>query len=385
MKELLNEIKPQVLEIFHHLHENPEVSWNEYQTTAYISEILMKNDLEVTSFGDMPGIVGNWYPKEGRNKLTVGLRADMDALLQEVDGTIRANHSCGHDAHMTIVLGVLLLLRKMKTNLPGTLKFIFQPAEEVGEGALKMIEKQVLDDIDFLYGLHLRPIQEIKYGQAASGIIHGSADTVFGEIHGFDGHGARPHLTLNAIEVITDIVEQLKGIRLNPQLSYSVKMTQVSAGGENANIIPGSSKFSLDLRAQTNEAMDELIEKVDDVLTKMSVFHQCQISFEHKERVYAACIDQEAERFMEKAIEKTLGAKGVVKPIITPGGEDFHFYTKERPAIKATMLGVGCDLKPGLHHPNMAFNQEAIFTGIEILTRAVIETFSKYNNKEGII
>ncbi|MED3786938.1 M20 peptidase aminoacylase family protein [Peribacillus frigoritolerans] len=379
MKELLNEMKPQILEIFHHLHENPEVSWNEYQTTSYISKILHQNDLEVTSFVDMPGIVGNWYPEEVRNNITVGLRADMDALLQEVGGRIRANHSCGHDAHMTIVLGVLLVLKKMGTILPGTLKFIFQPAEEVGEGALKMIEKQVLEDVDFLYGLHLRPIQELKNGQASSGIIHGSADTVYGEIHGFDGHGARPHLTLNAIEVITAIVDQIKGIRLNPEISYSVKMTQFSAGGENANIIPGSAKFSLDLRAQTNEAMDELIEKVDDVLNKMSVFHNCQISFKHKERVYAASIDQEAERFMEKAIEKTLGANGVVMPIITPGGEDFHFYTKERPAIKATMLGVGCDLEPGLHHPNMVFNHDAIFTGIEILTRAVIETFSKDN------
>ncbi|KON69261.1 amidohydrolase [Peribacillus butanolivorans] len=379
MKELLTEIKPQVLEIFHHLHENPEVSWKEFQTTSYISKVIQQNGLEVTSFSDMPGVIGKWSPEDSISNLTIGLRADMDALLQDVDGTFRANHSCGHDAHMTIVLGVLLLLRKMKIILPGTLKFIFQPAEEVGEGALKIIEKQVLDDVDFLYGLHLRPIQEIKYGQASSGIIHGSADTVFGEIHGFDGHGARPHLTLNAIEVISSIVEQIKGIRLNPQLSYSVKMTQVSAGGENANIIPGSSKFSLDLRAQTNEAMDELIEKVDDVLKKMSVFYQCQISFKHKERVYAASVDKEAAEFMEKAIENTLGAKGLVGPIITPGGEDFHFYTKERPAIKATMLGVGCDLEPGLHHPNMVFNQDAIFTGIEILTRVVIETFEKYN------
>ncbi|MFB6802705.1 M20 peptidase aminoacylase family protein [Peribacillus butanolivorans] len=379
MKELLKEIKPQVLEIFHYLHENPEVSWKEFQTTSYISKVIQQNGLEVTTFSDMPGVIGKWSPEDSISNLTIGLRADMDALLQDVDGTFRANHSCGHDAHMTIVLGVLLLLRKMKIILPGTLKFIFQPAEEVGEGALKIIEKQVLDDVDFLYGLHLRPIQEIKYGQASSGIIHGSADTVFGEIHGFDGHGARPHLTLNAIEVISAIVEQIKGIRLNPQLSYSVKMTQVSAGGENANIIPGSSKFSLDLRAQTNEAMDELIEKVDDVLKKMSVFYQCQISFKHKERVYAASVDQEAAEFMEKAIENTLGAKGLVGPIITPGGEDFHFYTKERPAIKATMLGVGCDLEPGLHHPNMVFNQDAIFTGIEILTRVVIETFEKYN------
>ncbi|WP_311282214.1 M20/M25/M40 family metallo-hydrolase [Peribacillus simplex] len=102
----------------------------------------------------------------------------------------------------------------------------------------------------------------------------------------------------------------------------------------------------------------------------MSVFY-------HKERVYAASVDQEAAQFMEKAIENTLGANGLVGPIITPGGEDFHFYTKERHAIKATMLGGGCDLEPGLHHPNMVFNQEAIFTGIEILTRAESNNPSK--------
>jgi amidohydrolase len=381
MKEILEKIKPEILEIFHHLHENPEVSWKEHQTTAYISGILVKNGLKVSCFDDIPGVVGEW-PAEENNGMTIGLRADMDALYQEVNGSFRANHSCGHDAHMTIVLGVLLLLKKMNVTLPGHLKFIFQPAEEVGEGALKMIEKQVLEDVDFLYGLHLRPIQEIVYGQASSGIIHGSCETVYGEIHGFDGHGARPHLTVNAIEILAAIVEQLKGIHLDPMLSYSVKMTHVSAGGINANIIPGSAKFSLDLRAQTNEAMDQLIEKVDHVLEKMADFFQSQISFEHKERVYAAVVNEEAEQFMGKAIEATLGTKALVKPINTPGGEDFHFYTKERPNIKATMLGLGCDLEPGLHHPNMTFNHDALFKGIEILARAVMETFSEYNAKE---
>lgn len=381
MKEILEEIKPEILKIYHHLHENPEVSWKEHQTTAYISSILEKSGLKVSRFDDMPGVVGEWLAEEN-NGVTIGLRADMDALYQEVNGTFRPNHSCGHDSHMTMVLGVLLLLKKMNATLPGHLKFIFQPAEEVGEGALKMIEKQVLDDVDFLYGLHLRPVQELVYGQASSGIIHGSTETVYGEIHGFDGHGARPHLTVNAVEILSAIVEQIKGIRLDPMLSYSVKMTHVSAGGVNANIIPGSAKFSLDLRAQTNEAMDQLIEKVDLVLEKMADFYQSQISFEHKERVYAAVVNEEAEQFMAKAIEATLGMKALVKPIITPGGEDFHFYTKERPNIKATMLGLGCDLEPGLHHPNMTFNHDALISGIEILARTVMETFSEFNAKE---
>lgn len=375
MKKFIEELKPEILNIFHHLHEHPEISWNELQTTNYISRILDKNGLEIKQFDDIPGIIGIWAPGEGENNMTVGVRADMDALFQEVNGTFQANHSCGHDAHMTIVLGVLLLLKKMKATFPGTLKFIFQPAEEVGEGALKLVEKGVLDDVDFLYGVHLRPIQELSFGQASSGIIHGATTTLFGEIHGYDGHAAKPHLSVNAIEVITAIVEQMKGIRLNPLVPYSVKMTHVSAGSStNANIIPGSAKFSLDLRAQTNEAMELLIKKVDHIIKGLATLYQCELAVKQKGRVYAAVVNPEAERLLAKAIEDTLGTEGLVGPIMTPGGEDFHFYTKEKPDIKATMLGLGCDLAPGLHHPNMSFNHDALYIAIEIITRAVLGT-----------
>lgn len=376
VKKLIEELKPEILNIFQHLHENPEISWKEFETTNYISRILEKNGLEVKRFDDIPGVIGTWSGDKREGNITVGIRADMDALFQDVNGTFRANHSCGHDAHMTIVLGVLLLLKKMEAVLPGMVKFIFQPAEEVGEGALKMVEKQVLEDIDFLYGVHLRPIQELRFGQASSGIIHGSTTTINGEIHGFDGHAAKPHLTVNAIEVITAIVEQMKGIRLDPLVPYSVKMTHVSAGSStNANIIPGSAKFSLDLRAQSNEAMEQLIEKVDHIIKSLASLYQCELTIEQKGRVYAAVVNPFAEKLLEKAIEDTLGIGGLVGPIMTPGGEDFHFYTKEKPTIKATMLGLGCDLTPGLHHPNMSFNHDALYIAIEIITRAVLRTF----------
>ncbi len=375
MKKLIEELKPEILNIFQHLHENPEISWKELQTTNYISRFLEKNGLEVKRFDDIPGVIGTWLGNKREGSITVGIRSDMDALFQEVNGAFQANHSCGHDAHMTIVLGVLLLLKKMKATFPGTIKFIFQPAEEVGEGALKMVEKQVLDDVDFLYGVHLRPIQELRFGQASSGIIHGATTTLLGEIHGYDGHAAKPHLTVNAIEVITAIVEQMKGIRLNPFVPYSVKMTHVSAGSStNANIIPGSAKFSLDLRAQTNEAMEQLIEKVDHIIKGLATLYQCELAVEQKGRVYAAVANPHAERLLAKAIEDTLGTEGLVGPIMTPGGEDFHFYTKEKPAIKAIMLGLGCDLAPGLHHPNMSFNHDALYIAIEIITRAVLGT-----------
>ncbi|RFU70916.1 amidohydrolase [Peribacillus saganii] len=377
MRDFLETLLPELDSIFEHLHANGETSWNEHKTTDYIADFLKRHGLEVTTFSDCPGAVGEWKPSK-ESGLTVGVRADMDALWQEVNGTFKGNHSCGHDAHMTMVLGTMLLLKKMNVQIPGNLKFIFQPAEEVAEGALKMIEKGVMEGIDFLYGVHLRPIEEVPYGKASSGIIHGASTTIAGKIIGFDGHGARPHLAVNAIEVISTIVEQLKGIHLNPLVPYSVKMTQASAGGPNSNIIPGSATFHLDLRAQSNEAMEELISKVEQILIKTGELYGVEIENELTERVYAAVISDMAEKMMAKAIQLTMGEEAYVHPIITPGGEDFHFYTKERPNIKATMLGLGCDLEPGLHHPYMHFKREALVSGIEILARTILETFNKY-------
>lgn len=376
MKNTLEKLKPIIFELFDHFHQNPELSWKEVKTTEFIANFLQSNGCHVRTFPDHTGVVAEWGERTG-DALTVGVRADMDSLWQEVNGTFQANHSCGHDAHMTMVLGMLLLLKELQIKLPGRLKLIFQPAEEVGNGALKLIEKQVIDDIDFLYGVHLRPIHELSKGMASPGIIHGAAETVSARIIGFDTHGARPDLGVNAIEVVGTILEQLKGIRLNPFASYSVKMTQVSAGGENKNIIPGTAQFHLDLRAQTNETMDELVKKVGHILDRVASLYEVKIDFEYQEKVYAAVLNNAAQQNMAQAIAETLGDEQVMPPVITPGAEDFHYYTKERPHLKAAMLGLGCDLAPGLHHPNMSFHRESLLDGIEILTRTVLATFEQ--------
>ncbi|MGJ7912094.1 M20 peptidase aminoacylase family protein [Neobacillus sp. LXY-1] len=380
MRTALEKMKPIIYEIFEYLHQHPELSWQEIETTRFICDLLQKNGCHVRTFTDHTGVVGEWGDETG-DSITVGVRADMDSLWQEVNGVFQANHSCGHDAHMTMVLGMVLLLKELNIKLPGRLKLIFQPAEEMGDGALKMIQKQVMDDIDFLYGVHLRPIHELPNGTASPGIIHGAAETVSARIIGFDTHGARPDLGVNAIEVVATILEQLKGIRLNPYDSYSVKMTQVSAGGENKNIIPGSAQFHLDLRAQSNETMNHLVKKVDHIIQHVAYLYDVKIDYDYQEKVYAAVLNEEAQRMMRQAIAETLGDKNVMPPVVTPGAEDFHFYTKERPHIKAAMLGLGCDLAPGLHHPNMTFDQSALLNGIEILMRTVLNTFEHFAGK----
>lgn len=373
MNHALAEIKPIVDSVFQHLHQHPEISWEEVETTKYLKDLLLKEGFNVMTFDDSTGLVVT----VGSGKPCVGLRSDMDALWQEVDGEFKANHSCGHDAHMTMVFGTLLLLKKLGIPEQGTLKVLFQPAEEKGAGALSYVEKGLVDDINFLYGVHLRPIQELQNGYAAPAIMHGAAKVVNGKIHGVEAHGARPHLGVNAIEVGAQIVQAIQAIHLDPMTSYSAKLTKFQAGGSSANIIPGNAEFSIDVRAQTNSAMTALIDKIEHAIQSIASLNNIPIDFHIESEIAAAEVDSTAVAIMKEAIIDTIGKEHFSPPIVTPGGEDFHFYTLKRPTIKATMLGLGCDLAPGLHHPNMKFKHDSILTGIEILARTIIGTYQK--------
>ncbi|WP_026575845.1 M20 peptidase aminoacylase family protein [Bacillus sp. UNC438CL73TsuS30] len=369
MRAELDELRPMLLEVFDHLHRNPEASWEEVETTAYINNLLQQHGFEPQTFEDCTGLV----VEVGDGPRKVGLRTDIDALWQEVDGTFQANHSCGHDAHMTMIIGTMLLLKKLNYQPSGKLKVLFQPAEEKGTGALKMVEKGLVDDLDFLYGVHLRPIQEIPDGTATPAIFHGAGKFITGEIIGEDAHGARPHLGKNAIEIGAALINEMAKIHVDPMVPSSVKMTKFHAGGESSNIIPGYASFHLDLRAQTNEVMKALTAKVEKIAEAISILYDVKIALETKANISAAKVDPQAQQLMEKAIIETLGK--ATAPYPTSGGEDFHFYTVKQPNIKATMLGLGCGLSPGLHHPKMTFNHESLFTGIEILTKTIMNTF----------
>ncbi|MBM7646012.1 amidohydrolase [Scopulibacillus daqui] len=372
MKLLNDQLKQEVRDIFAYLHDHPEVSLKEFQTTEYIAKKAADLGSRVATFEDCTGVIaeiGSGSPK-------IGLRADIDALWQEVEGTFKANHSCGHDAHMTMVLGTLMLLKHQDSLPEGTVRFIFQPAEEKGLGALKMIEKGVVDDLDFLYGVHVRPVQETKNGHAAPAILHGATQTITGTIIGEDAHAARPHLGINSIEVAATFVHELAHIHVDPMVPHSVKMTKLQAGGDSANIIPGKAEFSLDLRAQTNEVMEALITNVKAAADSIAQFYNVQIDLNIPGNLAAATENPVAESILAEAIADVLGEENLDPPLVTTGGEDFHFYSLKKPHLKATMLGLGCDLTPGLHHPNMTFDRNALFSGIEILTTAILKTLN---------
>ncbi|MEH7503709.1 amidohydrolase [Neobacillus drentensis] len=379
MSELINYINEQeqaILKTYADLHQLAEPSWEEQKTSQYIQKELAKAGIPYKTYEGHYGIVADI---QGEGDEIIALRADMDALLQEVKGKVQPNHSCGHDAHSTMVLHTALAFADCKPYRSKPVRFIFQPAEEKGEGALRMMEEGALDGVQYLFGVHLRPWMEVPMGKVAPAIIHGSCATIYGVIKGKQAHASRPQDGNNPIEAASYLIQALQNIRLKSPDSFSIKMTGINAGGDSSNVIPETANFILDLRAKTNDAMDELQSRAVDLLEKVGALTGTSISGTVKEFVPAARLNNEAIKLAKDTAASVLGEENVIDNCISQGGEDFHFYTLQNPGLKATMLGLGCDLRPGLHHPDMQFNPEALLYGTNILTSLLYNAASKNN------
>ncbi|MCH7320337.1 MULTISPECIES: amidohydrolase [Solibacillus] len=346
-----------IFDWFQYFHANPEISWKEVNTTARLAEILSEMGVSIKRFDDVTGLVA----EIGTGKDVIAVRADIDALWQEVDGVMKANHSCGHDANISMVLGALHALKDEV--LTKRIRFIFQPAEETGGGALAMIERGVMQDVTHLFGVHLRPQEELPLGKIAPAIYHGAAAFLGGTISGADAHGARPHQGNNAIEVVVAIQQMLKNIHIDPFEVYSAKLTKIVADGGSVNIIPGNASFSIDVRAQKNEILAQVQQYIDRGLKQIAGMFHIDIEWDWQDVTPGAEVSIEAAAVAERAIVESLGESYLAPAVVTPGSDDFHFYTIKNPQLKATMIGVGANLEPGLHHPKMTFNAQALLDG----------------------
>ncbi|GEK33153.1 amidohydrolase [Kurthia sibirica] len=385
--DVMSALKKQLETVFTHLHNNPERSWHEVETTKYIAQLLEEHNFDVHLFDTIPGL----YIEIGSGSPVVALRTDIDALWQDVGGEMKANHSCGHDGHMTMAIGCCLLLKKLieeqqlDMSSSGTIRVIFQPAEEKGQGALAIVDRGIMDDVDYLFGVHLRPIQELQDGMFSPALHHGASMMLSCEIYGEEAHAARPHLGKNAIEIGSSLVDALKAIHVDTTIPWSVKVTRFQAGGESGNIIPGKAILTMDARAQTNVAMKQLSAGIDRGIRAVEEMYNARISQKVLVDIAAAEVSDAARDLLRQAIIETAGAEHLAEEIVTPGGEDFHFYTKERPTIKAAMLGLGCGLVPGLHHPHMTFNDQQLIVGVEILTRTVIGALQQARKEQAVV
>lgn len=356
--------------LWQELHQMPEIGFREVRTSAAIAA-----KLETMGYDVHRGIAGTGLlvtVKSGTPGPVLLLRADMDALpFKNADGSIECVHACGHDAHCAMLLATAQnLVGKVKR---GTLKMLFQPAEESQDGALEVLKTGVIDDVDIALGCHIRPIQDMPAGSLCAAVRHSASTFAEIHIHGRSAHGSRPHLGINCAEAAAMATMGICAIKCNPAKTWSVKVTSIQASAAAPNIIPDTGIVKLDVRAETNELMDELLDKIRKVTRGVADTFGAQADFVLPGKVIpAALYDEDLVLEVGQTIREEVGVGRLVRDC-GGGGEDFHFYAKERPQIRAAYFGIGVGCEPGLHHRNMHFDPVYLENGVKVLTAMALK------------
>ena len=365
---LTPEFTEQVLTWHAWLDAHPEPAWAEHQTTAYLSEELRAMGVRVHLTEGKTGALA----EIGDGPRWVGLRADLDAIWMGDESSGYAVHSCGHSAHMAAVLGAARLLTEQALPDGVGVRLLLQPAEETGTGAPDLIERGALEGVSHLFGLHLRPIQELRAGYFAPALHSGASLTAIVTITGEDAHGARPHLGANAIDPLVALHQALPNIRFTPGESYSAKITRIRSGGASLNVIPGTAEVAIDLRAQRNVVMETLQERIGEIAQGIATTYRVNVEVEFRDGIPAAEVHPAAAAALASAITELAGPDALAEEIITPGADDFHCYSYGRPELRSAMLAVGVDLTPGLHVPTATYQTAPLPLTAAILARAAL-------------
>ncbi len=358
-----------IIETYDYLHTIPEVGFEEVQTAAFLATELEKLGLKVTRNVGKTGVVGMY--DSGVAGPTLMVRADMDALPFVTDEGEKYNkHACGHDAHCAMQLEAVK--NALSTIKKGKLKVLFQPAEEILTGALAIIDAGVIDDVDIALGMHVRPIQDIEDGTLAPAVKHSASTFIHVHIEGVGTHASRPHLGVNALEAATQIVNAVNAIKVNPTLAWSCKVTGIHGGMLASNIIPDKAKMIFDVRAQTNELMDELLKKFEMAVVNgaAAVGAKAEVVFPGGV-IPAAQLNDEMTAMIAETIKEVMGEDKLRPEILNPGGEDFHYYAYKFPNLKAGYFGVGAGVTPGLHAKDMELNKNSLENGAKVMAAMI--------------
>lgn len=380
VKELVQKHKEQIVGIRRELHQIPEPAYTEKKTSARVADHLKTAGLDVQTGIAKFGVVG--LLRTERPGPTLMIRADMDALpVTEQTGLsfssthAGAMHACGHDAHMAMVLGAALVLGKMKESLKGNIKFIFQPAEEGPGGAKPMIEEGVMENpiVDYAVGCHLWPGSPEGTIGVKAGPIMAAMNRFDIRIIGSEGHGAMPHLCVDALEVGTQVVNALQRIvsrHMNP-----LKPTVVSVGafhaGKAFNIIPGEAElcgttrtFDLEIWNTWEPRIRKILQGVCD---SMGARFELKFDFGYPPTIN----DPFMADLVRRCAEEVVGPDKVLEPEPTMGGEDMSYYLQRAKGC-FFFLGVG---RPGcapLHNARFDFNEDVLLIGIETYCRIAL-------------
>ena len=332
----IKKIENMIIDWRRDFHQYPELSFKEHRTGDVIANELRSMGLEPKINVGKTGVTADLEFGDGP---TIGLRADMDALpIQETSGLSFSSkndgvmHACGHDGHMAMLLGAAKVLTQKVDQYNGTVRFIFQPAEEGEGGARYMIEDGCLEGLDEIYGIHVWNYQPVGEVGVKDGPVLAAADMFDIKIKGIGGHGAAPQGTVDSIVIASHLVQALQTIvsrNTNPLESTVISVGKIN-GGHNFNIIADEVSLSGTARAYTEENRSLIKSRMKEIIQGIEKTYNAQITFDYKDGYPPTINHTEPAEKVLKAAKQVVGSKAGM-PYLSMGGEDFAYYLKEKP------------------------------------------------------
>jgi len=317
-------------------HQYPELGFEEHRTSSIIAETLISFGMSPKTGVGKTGVTADLNFGEGP---TIALRADMDALpMQETSGLSFSSkhdgvmHACGHDGHMAMLLGAAKILSQMDKELTGTIRFIFQPAEEGEGGARYMIEDGCLEGVDEIYGIHVWNYQPVGEVGAKEGPILAAADLFDIIIKGVGGHGATPQGTVDAVIVAAHLIQALQTIvsrNTNPLESTVITIGEIN-GGHNFNIIADKVRLAGTTRAYTKENRSMIQRRMQEIIDGVAKSFGAEITFNYTDGYPPTINHAGPVKKVLQAAGKVVGP-GAGDPYLSMGGEDFSYYLQKVP------------------------------------------------------
>jgi amidohydrolase len=383
IKALAAALAPRLIKIRRHLHSHPELSGQEHQTAAYVAGVLSSCGLQVKEGVGKVGVVGE-LPGKGADARLLAIRTDMDALpireqtdLEFASRQQGVMHACGHDVHTTVGLGTAMVLSQLEQTLPGNMRFLFQSAEEIAQGAMWMVQDGVMEDVSGILSVHVFPsipagVVGIRYGALTA-----AADDLEITILGESGHGARPHEAIDAIWIASQIITTLQQAisrTQNPLRPVVLTIGQIN-GGRAPNVIADQVQLLGTVRSLHPETSAALPAWIEQIVAHLCQTYGAAYKLHYRRGTPSVQNDPVLTQLLESAAEAALGPQGI-QIIHEPslGAEDFAVYLKHAPG-SMFRLGVGFQDKHNypLHHPQFEVDETAIVAGVTTLAYAAYQ------------